>query len=98
VSNYGPGTFAVIAPGASRFDSAKLAERLRQDIERQRIDAGADAGHVQVTASIGVAALEPAVADRLHDPGPLLRLADEALRTARRAGRNCVRIFSPKAA
>ncbi len=51
-----------------------------------------------MTASIGVAALEPEVADRLEDPGPLLRLADGALRTARRAGRNCVRIFSPKAA
>jgi PleD family two-component response regulator len=49
-----------------------------------------------VTASVGVAALEPEVAGRLAEPGPLLHLADEALRTARRAGRNCVRVFSPR--
>jgi diguanylate cyclase (GGDEF)-like protein len=96
VSLYGPGAFALIAPGASRFESAKLAEHLRQLIGRQRIDAGTDAGQVQVTASVGVAALEPEVADRLTEPGPLLHLADEALRTARRAGRNCVRVFSPR--
>jgi len=95
---FGPGTFALIVPGASRFESAKLAEHLRQVIGRQRIEAGADAGHLWVTASVGVAALEPEVADRMAEPGPLIRLADEALRTARRAGRNCVRIFSPKAA
>jgi diguanylate cyclase (GGDEF)-like protein len=96
VGLYGPGTFALIVPGASRFDSARLAEHLRQVIGRQRIEA--DAGHLRVTASVGVAALEPEVAQRMPDPGPLIRLADEALRTARRAGRNCVRIFSPKAA
>jgi len=96
VGLYGPGTFALIVPGASRFESARLAEHLRQVIARQRIEA--DAGHLQVTASVGVAALEPQVAQRMTEPGPLIRLADEALRTARLAGRNCVRIFSPKAA
>jgi diguanylate cyclase (GGDEF)-like protein len=96
VGLFGPGTFALIELGASRFDAARLAERLRKNIERQRIDTGADGGHVQVTASIGVAALEPEVAQRIADPGPLIRLADEALRAARHAGRNCVRIFSPR--
>ena len=66
--------------------------------EARTLLAGADAGHLQVTASVGVAALEPEVAQRLAEPGPLIHLADEALRMARRAGRNCVRIFSPKAA
>jgi diguanylate cyclase (GGDEF)-like protein len=98
VGLFGPGTFALIVPGASRFDSARLAEHLRQVIERQQIDTGGADGHLRVTASVGVAALEPVVAGRLAEPGPLLHLADEALRTARRAGRNCVRIFSPKAA
>jgi diguanylate cyclase (GGDEF)-like protein len=98
VSLYGPGAFAVIVPGASRFESAKLAERLRKAIARQRIEAGGADGELQVTATFGVAALEPDVAGRLEDPGPLLRLADQALRNARKAGRNCVRIFSPKAA
>jgi diguanylate cyclase (GGDEF)-like protein len=101
VSLYGPHAFGLIVPGASRFESAKLAERLRQAIGRQRIDAGGAggaAGQVQVTASVGVAALEAEIADRLPEPWQLLRLADEALRAARRAGRNCVRIFSPKAA
>ncbi|MHC4274084.1 MAG: sensor domain-containing diguanylate cyclase [Planctomycetota bacterium] len=98
VSLYGPDTFAVIVPGASRFESAKLAERLRQAIGQQRIEADSDGRELRVTASVGVAALEPEVADRLAEPGPLLRLADGALRTARKAGRNCVRIFSPKAA
>jgi diguanylate cyclase (GGDEF)-like protein len=96
VGHFGPGTFALIVPGASRFESARLAEHLRQVIGRQRIETGGADGHLQVTASVGVAALEPEVAGRLAEPGPLLHLADEALRTARRAGRNCVRVFSPR--
>jgi diguanylate cyclase (GGDEF)-like protein len=96
VSLYGPGTLALLLPGASRFESAKLAERLRQAVGRHPIESGGSAGRIRVTASVGVAALEPQVADRLAQPGALLRLADEALRRARQAGRNCVRIFSPK--
>jgi diguanylate cyclase (GGDEF)-like protein len=95
---YRPGTFAVIVPGATRFESAKLAERLRKAIGRQRIETGGAGGEIQVTATLGVAALEPEVADRLDDPRLLVRLADTALGNGKRAGRNRVRVFCPKAA
>ena len=54
VSRYGSDTFALLVPGATRFESAKLAEHLRQVIGRQRIDVGGETGPLQPTASVGV--------------------------------------------
>lgn len=91
--------FAVIIPGATRMDAARMAERARRHIERDHVDlhgAGTDVEAVQVTASIGVAALEPALAGTLHDSQLLIPLAAKALDAARHAGGNCVRIFKPR--
>ena len=76
-----------------------MAERARRHIERDHVDlhgAGTDVEAVQVTASIGVAALEPALAGTLHDSQLLIPLAAKALDAARHAGGNCVRIFKPR--
>ena len=91
--------FGLILTAASRIDAANTAERLRKTIECQKIIArrtAASGEAVQVTVSLGVAALEPEIADRLGEPAQLRQLAEGALEAAHRAGRNCVRIFSPK--
>jgi diguanylate cyclase (GGDEF)-like protein len=91
--------FAVILPGASRIEAARLAERLRRAIERQHVDllaAPTTVEAVQATASFGVAAREPMDIDRITEPETLLRVADQALYAAKQAGHNCVRVFTPK--
>lgn len=97
VCRYGGEEFAVILPGATRTDAARIAERLRKAIEGQPFrltDAAAES--VPVTASFGVAALEPAVSMTLPRRQLLIQLADNSLYAAKRAGRNCVRVFNPK--
>ncbi len=83
------GRFAVIAPGASRIDAAQLAEHVRVDIEREPFDPH-DAA---VTVSLGVAVLDSAVAEHLVRSELLVQLSRNATLAARRAGRNCVRVF-----
>jgi diguanylate cyclase (GGDEF)-like protein len=95
---YEPGTLAFVVPGATRFDAAKLAERRRQAIEQLPVEIGGADGRVYLTASAGVAARDAETAGKLVDAPQLLYLADGALRAARTAGRNCVRVFSPRPA
>ncbi len=92
------GTFAILIAGTGRVEAARVAERLRRQIERSLFSLHArngEIGYAQVTASFGVAALEPDVADQLNRPGLLMQLADNALSAAKRAGRNRVRVFNP---
>jgi diguanylate cyclase (GGDEF)-like protein len=99
VCRCGGDEFAVILPGASRADAARTAERLRRAVERQHVDLLAAATRVeavQVTASLGVAALGAEPNERPREPEVLLQLADQALSAAKQAGHNCVRVFSPK--
>ncbi|MHC4414229.1 MAG: sensor domain-containing diguanylate cyclase [Planctomycetota bacterium] len=99
VCRYGGEEFAIIMPSASRVEAAMTAERLRKEIAQQQFDLGgvAPSGRsVRITVSFGVAALEPAVAHLLHHPDVIVNLADSSLYAAKKAGRNCVRVFSPK--
>jgi len=79
--------FALLLPDTDGAMAAKVAERLRTALAAVEL-AGAAAPAVHFTASIGVAALSP------DDAGieELLLRADMALYSAKRAGRNTVRI------
>ena len=91
--------FGIIVPDTSRLDTARMAERARRHIEREHIDlrdSGTDIEAVQVSASFGVAALEPRLAKIIHEPKRLARLAEQALFAAKQSGRNCVRVFKPR--
>lgn len=99
VARYGGEEIAVILPGMGRIDAARLAERVRTTLESCLIDiSGHNASEdvLQVTASLGVAALEPAIAKLLTKHELLLRMADQAVYAAKSGGRNCVRVFCPK--
>jgi two-component system, cell cycle response regulator len=83
VGRYGGEEFLVVLPGCDAELTRALAERLRHCIEEAPVCDG-DAS-VPFTVSLGTAAWDgqaPAI--------DLLRMADNALYRAKRAGRNCV--------
>jgi diguanylate cyclase (GGDEF)-like protein len=99
VCRYGGEEFAVILPNATRREAAEQAESLRKVIAATPVDLRHLQGShqsVSVTVSMGVAVLEPEVSSRITSPQVLLHAADKALYAAKHAGRNCVRVFSPK--
>lgn len=99
VCRYGGEEFAVIMPGINRKRAGVAAEKLRLAIEASPFDVrGTDAevDELPVTVSVGVAAFDPEQGHRFADPQQLLLAADKAVYAAKHAGRNCVRVFSPK--
>jgi diguanylate cyclase (GGDEF)-like protein len=84
-ARYGGEEFAVITPGVGIEGSRALAERLRTLLEAQQI--AGPTGVVRVTLSAGCA-----TASELEEPSPeaLIRLADQRMYAAKRAGRNRV--------
>ncbi len=85
VARYGGEEFVVILPYVEYDSALRLAEQVRGRIADRTIRAG---GHrINVTVSIGVSSLVPKEAD---DPKSLIGRADEALYSAKSAGRNRV--------
>ncbi|MBW8898114.1 MAG: diguanylate cyclase [Massilia sp.] len=76
--------FAVLLPGARLDDAAAYAERLRASVQSTPLMYHGKA--LQITVSIGIAALEAAD----QSAGPALIRADQALYRAKAAGRNRV--------
>jgi len=78
--------FVVMMPDCDLAKAYQVGERLRQCIEAAPFEVGGKVGLLQVTASVGVAALE------FDDGAPeqMLKRADEALYCAKRDGRNRV--------
>src|SRR5262249_24393193 len=89
VGRFGGEEFVALWPGVDATAAVRVAERVRQRIERLDVSVKRHAGpdsHIAVTASIGVASAWGAA--ELDD---LLRDADAALYRAKGAGRNTVR-------
>ena len=78
--------FVVVMPDCDLAKAYQVGERLRQCIEAAPFEVGGKVGLLQVTASVGVAALE------FDDDTPeqMLKRADQALYCAKRDGRNRV--------
>ena len=81
-ARYGGEEFVLVLPGLSLPAAMQRAERLRTRVE-QALQAAGLPGSI----SLGVATLVP---DAGTEPAQLLRLADQALYRAKRAGRNQV--------
>lgn len=90
VARYGGEEFAVLLPGTDTLEAVRLAERLRQGIEKLEI-LYTDGVQWRVTTSCGVATMLPRLGDTME---MLVDRADRALYAAKHAGRNAVRVAS----
>jgi diguanylate cyclase (GGDEF)-like protein len=89
VGRYGGEEFAILMPETSLTDARQAAERLRRQVARSPIQTGRNA--LTITISLGVTTWDGAPNVTLPI---LLDRADQALYVAKRAGRNCVRLWN----
>ena len=89
VARIGGEEFALVLPGANQMVSRAVADRLRLSIAAANF--AEPASGVRITASFGVAQLQP---NEL--PKSLVRRADQALYAAKNEGHNRVKLSEPK--
>jgi diguanylate cyclase (GGDEF)-like protein len=77
--------FAILLPRTNLDDAAMVAERMRAAIEGERVKT--ERALISLTASFGVTTIRPD-----DSTVTLLARADEALRVAKKAGRNRVEV------
>jgi len=88
LARYGGEEFVVLLPETDTDKAAFLAERLRKAMRSQAFEVAGK--RFSITASFGVAGVEDTPPAKIDD---LLEKADQALLTAKRAGRNRVLVW-----
>lgn len=83
LGRYGGEEFLSVLPGCNLSNALQVAERMREAMDRAPLDTSA--GPIHMTASFGVATIDPAPS---LDIETMITAADEALYRAKRAGRN----------
>jgi diguanylate cyclase (GGDEF)-like protein/PAS domain S-box-containing protein len=86
LARFGGEEFVILLIDASPTSGHEIVARMHNGIAAARIST--IKGEIAVTASFGVATIDPAACDL----ETALRLADEALYEAKNAGRNCIKI------
>jgi diguanylate cyclase (GGDEF)-like protein len=89
LGRYGGEEFIVLLPDSTAEQSLVLAERIREDIERSRLQTAK--GSVALTVSAGAADTSQSGCDSIER---LIGLADLALYAAKQAGRNRTVVYS----
>lgn len=90
LARYGGEEFVLLLPETSERQGLRIAERLREVIERTRFELDTDTVPT-VTVSVGLAVLDRRAPQDSYDAGEwLLHQADAALYRAKQAGRNQV--------
>jgi len=87
--------FAVLLPDTTEIDAAKIAERIRKNIEKKQVEVPVTPGAAETVfigtrTSIGISTA-PTHANTLEE---LEETSDQALRKAKELGRNRIEIFS----
>jgi len=88
--------FAILLPDTDKTDAAKVAERIRENIDISQVEVPAGPGSnenvlISTHTSIGIA-LAPVHAGTAEE---LVHVSDDALRRAKELGRNRVEIYAP---
>jgi diguanylate cyclase (GGDEF)-like protein len=91
VARYGGEEFILILPEAALGQSFVIAERIRQLVENTLFEVGR--AQVRLTLSMGISNFP---SHRVKSKEELIKMADQALYDAKRAGRNKVCIFAEK--
>ncbi|RMG61070.1 MAG: diguanylate cyclase [Calditrichaeota bacterium] len=91
VARYGGEEFVVICPELDRTGALKLAEKIRRIVAQTPFEFEKQLPHQNLTVSIGVAAFP----QDGKTARALIRAADVAMYSAKKAGRNRVQGFSP---
>lgn len=94
VVRYAGDEFMLLMPATSKHDAARIAERLRRDIEATPFVLGDDGRTTSLTLSVGIA---EAPTDAKTVP-ELIEAADRAMYAAKQTGRNRVCIAGESAA
>lgn len=89
-ARYGGEELALVLPGTNKTVATSIAETLRRAIEADSV--AFEAIRLKVTASLGVATLEPGVP--FTQPSHLIKAADLAVYKAKHSGRNNVKVFT----
>jgi diguanylate cyclase (GGDEF)-like protein len=93
-ARYGGEEFAILAPETDLAGARTLAQRLRREIAKARVELPTvGEGELQVTASFGVAEKSD-----LRRPEALIGAADHALYDAKKRGKNRVSTRRPRVA
>ncbi len=91
LARYGGEEFVLLLPETSERQGLRIAERLREVVERTRFELGDGDSDPTLTVSAGLAVLDRRAPQDTYDAGEwLLRQADAALYRAKQAGRNQV--------
>lgn len=93
VARYGGEEFAVVIPECDRKSAAAIAESMRRELEENTPVISETGQTLRVTASIGVACHDGRFFQAAEQ---LVKAADRGVYAAKDAGRNCVRVFTPK--
>jgi diguanylate cyclase (GGDEF)-like protein len=89
-ARYGGEEFAILLPNTPKLAALKLAEKLRQAVEKAGVGKQGTRRGKPLTVSVGVASL-PGDASNAQE---LVARADCALYVAKSVGKNCVKAFS----
>ncbi len=89
LARYGGEEFAAVLPGTTKEEAMKMAERLREAIEKGTDEIRNDVPRRKVTVSVGVASYP----DDAEEQQKLVYCADGALYEAKRLGKNRVRSY-----
>jgi len=92
LARYGGEEFALVLPETDLEEACIVAEKIRREISSHTFKSGLEV--YSITASFGVATMQPAVEKMKKDA--LISNADEALYTAKKKGRNRVEAYRGK--
>ena len=89
-ARYGGEEMTLILPATPRPAAEQIADAIRRAVEATTVEC--EDVSLKVTVSIGLATAE--TGGPLTSPYMLLKAADKAAYAAKKAGRNCVKVFS----